>query len=208
MGAHHLSLNGLAQSGSKCSDVRHPSACRQTQLPPDPRPRRRVGSVEFEARRWLIRADAPRSDGGSGVIFAANGRARQTAQHADLSYMCERVGDGPLEKLFGRAAKRFGRSKTRVECFQRGEEALGTFIPREWRGVAPSLCATGFGERPLEEITKMGEDLSRGTAGIAHPKFGEGCGGSAKRFRTAIGESGEGVAEEFTASNAWRRFAW
>jgi hypothetical protein len=67
----------------------------------------RSHSAELKTWRGLVWADGAGLDLGFRVVLAANGRAGQTPQHADLSYVSERIGDRALKKLFGAAGKRF-----------------------------------------------------------------------------------------------------
>src|SRR6516225_8927912 len=117
--------------------------------------------LEFAAGNGLVETYAARGDVGFEIIFAENGRTGQAAQHGDLPDMIERVRDGALKKTFSRTVERLRRSEVIVELLERGEKAIDLGVPRQRRGLVPSLFALRDRERPVKEIAQMRENLRR-----------------------------------------------
>src|SRR5207253_8453447 len=57
-------------------------------------------SIKLAARRRLVRSHSSDHNLGASVAFGANGDARRTPQHRDLTDMSERVGQGTLDQQF------------------------------------------------------------------------------------------------------------
>lgn len=64
----------------------------------------------------------------------------------------------------------------------------------------PGALAFGHGERPVEQIAKMREDLQGGAGGFGGAEIGEGVWSVVKDFRSAIGDRGKAVAQEVTSA--------
>ena len=133
------------------------------------------------------------------VIFASNGSAGEASEQRELAYVRERICDRALKKLFRRAGEGGVRGEIIIECFYRSEEALGAFIPRERRRIVPVLFAVGLAERPIEQISQVGEDLATGARGVAGAVFRKSWWSALQHFATAICERGDGVAQKVTA---------
>jgi len=133
------------------------------------------------------------------VIFAANGSAGEAAQQRELSHVRERISNRALEEFFRRAGERCIGGEIIIERFNGREEALGAFVPRKRRGIVPVLFAVGLAQRPIEQISKMGEDLTARARGVAGAKFRKTRRSALQHFAAAIGERGDGVAQEITA---------
>jgi len=67
--------------------------------------------------------------------------------------------------------------------------------PGERLGDMPALLADGRAERPVEQISHVGENLHRHAARSG--KAGEVVGCAVEYTRRTIGECGEGVAQQF-----------
>ena len=132
-------------------------------------------------------------DGGNVVVFAADGRAGKAAEHGELAGVGEGVGDGSLEEALDGRQDRFIGSQVLVEGAERGEEPLLLFGPGERLGIVPGGFALRHGERPVEEIAHVGEDLDGAAAGAV--EVGEGLRGVLDGSRGAVGERGQGMAE-------------
>jgi len=63
----------------------------------------------------------------------------------------------------------------------------------------PVLLAVGLAERPVEQICQMREDLAAGARGISGAVFREAWRSAFQYFAAAVGERGDGVAQEVTA---------
>lgn len=159
----------------------------------DGRDRTQEGLFEGLNGSGLRGVDLACGDGGEVVIFAADGRAGQTAKHGKLAGVGEGVGDGSLKKAIEGRVGGFIGSQILIEGGERGEKLLLLFGPGERLGVVPRGFALRHGKRPVEEIAHVGEDLDRETGTV---EFGEGHGGVFEGSRGAIGERGQGVAEE------------
>ena len=163
-------------------------------------------SVEFEARRGLVGTDATGFDSCFRVVFAADGRASQTAQHGELSDVGQRIRYGSLKKVLRAAAEGLLRSEAGIERLQGEEETFGTLVPGERRGVAPLHRAVCFRQGPIEQVSDMGENLPRGARRIGYAKFRKASRSAAKRLPSAIGQRSDSVAKEGAAGWLHRRF--
>src|ERR1043165_1435570 len=76
-------------------------------------------SLELGSRRGLLRADAPGGDVRLVIVFAANRRVRETAQHRDLSDVRQRVGNRTLKQPLCADCKRRVGPQVVVEFLQR-----------------------------------------------------------------------------------------
>lgn len=156
-------------------------------------------SVEFEARRGLVGTDATGFDSCFRVVFAADGRASQTAQHGELSDVGQRICYGSLKKVLRGAAEGLLRRKTSIKHLQGGEEAFGTLVPGERRGVTPLDRAVCFRQGPIEEVADMSQNLPRCARRIGYAKFRKASRSAAKRLPSAIGQRSDSVAKEGAA---------
>src|SRR4030095_6484975 len=91
----------------------------------------RQRSIKLHSDSGLLRPHPARNDFRLEVIFSAHGRACQPAQQGDLSDVCERIGNWPLEYLFGVISERLIRSQECIELLERGEESGDLFLPRK-----------------------------------------------------------------------------
>ena len=145
-------------------------------------------------RPGLCGADLACGDGGDVEVFAADGAAGEAAKHGELAGVGERVSDGALEESLGRSLERGGGSQVGIESGECGEEALLFRGPVEGLRVLPALIALGNGERPMEQVAHVGEDLDGAAAGAV--EVGEGGGRVFKGAGGAVSKRGEGVAKE------------
>jgi hypothetical protein len=155
--------------------------------------------VEFAAGWGLLRAYAASDDFRLRVIFAANGSASEAAEDCELAHVRERICNRALKEFFRRAGERGIGGEIIVERFYGSEKALGAFVPGKRRGIVPVLLAVGLAERPIEQIAQMREDLATGARGISGAVFRETWRSALQHFAAAIGERGDGVAQEVTA---------
>ena len=158
----------------------------------------REGLFEGLNRSGLRVVDTAYSDGGNVVIFAADGRAGEAAEHGELADVGESVGDGALEKAIkrrieGRIDRVIG-SQILIEGAEGGEKSLLLFGPCEGLGIVPGGSSLHHGERPVEQIAHVGDDLNGVAAGAV--KVGEGLRGIFKSSRSAVSESGQSVTEQ------------
>src|ERR1019366_10578684 len=82
------------------------------------------------------------------------------------------------------------------ESFESREEALHFLVPRQRRGVVPLFLPSCHGERPVEQVADVRQDLARRAArfrGVVTGEFGRSA---AHGFAAAIGQRGEGVAKK------------
>src|SRR2546427_8785305 len=111
---------------------------------------RRLRSLEFAAGSGLIDANAPDGDVGLVIVFTHDGGADEAAEHRDLADVIEGIGNRTLEEASRRGVHLFGRSEVIVEFCQGGKKPGNLGVPRQWRGVVPSLLAFCDGERPVK----------------------------------------------------------
>ncbi len=135
----------------------------------------------------MVGADAAGGDVGFEIVLAKDGRASETPEHGDLADMIQRVGDRTLEEAFGGTVERLGRGQVIVEFLQSGEEALDFSVPGKRRGVVPGLLALRDGERPIEKVAQMGEDLRGRARLVADMESGEAGRSTAQSFSAAVG---------------------
>src|SRR5208283_651623 len=128
-----------------------------------------------------------------------NRSAGEAPEQRELAHVRERIRDRALKKFLGRAGKRRIGGEIIIERFYGCEETLSAFIPSERRGIVPVLFAVGLAERPVEQISQMREDLSASARGITGAVFRKTWWSALQHFASAIGERGEGVAQEVTA---------
>ena len=121
------------------------------------------------------------------IIFAADGRACHTAQEANLADMRERICDRALKNSLRRFNQRRIRFEIIVESLKRRIEARDPLVPRDRWGIVPFLLALREGERPVEQISQMGENLSRCARCFARAEISEPGGHTGQRFSCAIG---------------------
>ena len=135
-------------------------------------------------------------NGGHEEVLAAGGASGHAAQHGNLAYVGEGVGDGALKERFEVDMQRFGGGKIAIEGLERGEKALHFFGPgKRLRGV-PAWLPLSHSERPVEEVAHVGQDLDRGAAASAKQR--KIIRGAFEGARGAIGQGGQGVAQEFS----------
>lgn len=68
--------------------------------------------------------------------------------------------------------------------------------PGERIGAFPGWVALRQEERPIEEISEMGEDLNGGSGAGAGGEIGEALGGAAQRFSATVGDGCQGMPEQ------------
>jgi len=159
--------------------------------------------VEFEVGLGLVRADAAGGDIGLKIVFALDGMAGHAAKHGELADVVQGVGDRPLEEFFGGGVERLISGEIVVELLEGGEEALSFVVPGHGLGVVPSGLTFDHGERPIEKIAEVSENLHGGTGGFGGAEIGEGIGRVLEGLRTAIGDGGKGVAQEVASAGGW-----
>jgi hypothetical protein len=138
------------------------------------------------------------------VVFAEDGGTGQAAQHGDLADVIERISDGALKQTFSRTVERFRRGEVIVELLQRGEEAIDLCVPRQWRGVVPSLFALRDRERPVKKIAHMRENLRRRARLVADMEGGKVIRRAAQSLSAAVSNGRKRVAQKL-ASRIGRR---
>ena len=87
----------------------------------------------------------------------------------------------------------------REEVIERGEpreEARDLFVPGLGRGVVPHLRAAGLREHPRHEVTHVREHLQGRAGRFSDLEVTEPVRSAAQGLSSAIGEGGDGVAEE------------
>ena len=109
--------------------------------------------------------------------------------------MRKRISDRSLKERLRGYLEWLAGGEVVVEGFQGSEKADFFIRPRARWGIVPALTSLHRAERPIEQITHVGEDLN----GLATAAFeGEKTIGSmVKSARGAIGDSGNSVAKEF-----------
>src|SRR5436853_171355 len=116
----------------------------------------------------------------------------------------ERVRDGALKETFSRTVERLRRSEVIVELLQRCEKAIDLHIPRQRRGVVPSLFALRDRERPVKKIAHMRENLRRRARLVADMEGAKVIRRAAQRFSAAVSNGRKRVAQKL-ASRIGRR---
>ena len=132
-------------------------------------------------------------DGGDVEVLSASGRAGEAAEHGELSDVGKSVGNGALHEPFDGRLDGRGRCEVGIEGGEGGEETLLLLGPGEELRVVPGRVSLGHGERPVEEVAHVSEDLHGTAAGAV--EVGEGIGGVFQGANGAIGQCGKGVAE-------------
>src|SRR5205823_2675396 len=103
--------------------------------------------------------------------------------------------DRALEQFFRRIAEGLAGGEALVEFFQDSEEACDLLVPGfRFRGL-PIMTSFADGERPLDEVADVGENLERRARTFSASEIREIGGSAAQCLSAAVGEGGEGVAE-------------
>ena len=88
-----------------------------------------------------------------------------------------------------------------IEAFEGIEETLHFVGPRQRFGVVPRRFTFGHGQRPVEEIADVREDLHGRAAILAGLIINVALGSIAEDFSSAIGDGGDGVAEQVAGAD-------
>lgn len=134
-------------------------------------------------------------DRGNVVVFSADGSAGQAAQHGELANMREGVGDGALEEAIDGRVEFGTRREVGIEGAKRGEKPLLFGGPRKRLGVVPGGTSLHHGNRPVEEVAHMRQDLDGAAARTV--EIGEALRGVFKSPRGAVSKGSDGMAEQF-----------
>jgi hypothetical protein len=145
-------------------------------------------------RFGLNGVDLADGDCGEVKIFTASGRTGDAAEHGELASVAKRICDGALHEPVNMHVNFRGRRKVGVKGGKCAEEALLLLWPRDGLGVVPGGIALGHGERPVEQVAHVSEDLHRAPAGAV--KVGEGFGCEFQGANGAVGKCGKGVAKK------------
>ena len=164
----------------------------------------RARLVEFEIGLGLVWAQAAGGDIGLEIVFTLDGSACHAAEHGELADVVEGVGDGTLKEFFGGGVEGFGTGEIVVELLEGSEKAVDFVLPAQGVGIVPCGLALGHGERPIEQITEVSEDLRGCARGFRGAEIGEGVWCAVEDFCTAIGDGGEAVTQEIASAGVRR----
>jgi len=164
------------------------------------RVRSRGELVELELGLGLVLSDVAGGDIGLKIVFTLDGIAGHAAKHGELADMVQGVGDGTLEEFFGGGVERVVTGEISVEAAEGGKEALSFVVPGQGLGAMPNAFTLGHGERPIEKVADVGEDLQGRAGGFGGTEIGEGLGGVVEDLSAAIGDGGEAVAQEVASA--------
>ena len=130
------------------------------------------------------------------VIFAANGRAGQTAKDGELADVRQRIRHGALEYLLGLFAERCARGQVSIERGQRFVESLDALLPRHHRRIVPFRLSLRLRKRPINQIAQVRENLPRRPGVLRNAKVREIRRRIGQGFPRAIGQGGDRMAQQ------------
>jgi hypothetical protein len=142
---------------------------------------------------WLIGADLPYGYGGKIKVLAAGGSAAKATKHGELADMGENVRDWSLDEPFNGSLYGAAGGQKGVECAQRLEEALLFVLPNAGALGLPVFLAHGGGERPIEKVAHVGENLDWHAAGAG--KSGKTVWGTVECPRRPVGKAGKHMTQ-------------
>ena len=117
-----------------------------------------------------------------------------------MAYVVQGVGDGALEEFFRGGVEGLWTGEIVIEFLECGKEAMDFVLPEQGLRIVPGGLALGHGERPIEEIAEVGEDMNGSARGLGGAEIGEGVWGAVNDFCAAIGDGGEAVTKEVTGT--------
>ena len=112
--------------------------------------------------------------------------------------MGQRVGDGALKQLLGRATESRVRRQEIVETLEACEETLDFGFPRLRGSGLPDMLSLGHPQSPVEQVADVREDLQRRARRVAHASRSKPFGRRGDCLATAVGKGGDGVTKELT----------
>src|SRR6476661_920561 len=101
------------------------------------------------------------------IVLALDWSTGDAAQHRQLPDVGERVRYRSGKKPGPWTRKRLGPGKEFIERTQRAEKALHILVPLARGRVVPGLLSFRQRERPVEQVTNVGDDFRRGAAVVA-----------------------------------------
>src|SRR3954470_8112583 len=119
-----------------------------------PCPPLRAVSIEFAARRGLLRPDAAGDDVGFRVVLTFYFCPAEPPQDRELADVGQRVGDRTLEQFLGGCRQRRLRREIRVEALEGGEKPFGFAVPFDRRRVPPGFGTLRLRQRPVVQIAE------------------------------------------------------